>query len=933
MEKMKQKLALLLAVLMVFTMSIPATIFASADDGDINDDVSDVTPDDGEEEPVTEPELAEGNVTNLVDTSTVTGVQGDATIAGFSGEGVANLFDGDPSTKYCANSNSVISEDAPLEITFSLNVDENGEYPVINTYAITAGGDSGKYPQRDFKSWTFEGLDENEEWVVLDSRSNQAFAQDSVKKYYQITDNTTAYASYRLVVTATQGALTIYQVADLDIYTGVLADENDADTQSKAAAAIVMDQINALPSTDAAVDEDLINAVAEAKAAYDALDDAAQAFVTNYSVVTNWEKIIAAASAPAEFSAMANELFDKYSEQISSEDGLDYHLAADVTAALILFNGMSAANQLSVAGDMERLEIVAEALNELTSSYVFTVGGWGSASNASAWINNATDEDQLASQAAAAAAVEYTYKFGGMKVTDGTSANLTAEWGAAMISQLEGGDNVYNPWDQAGRRWGYVAVPYVGIAFVTTGYFSTRYDEGASPISDAFQYSGRTYQQFTNGYAYYDNATIGDKNVGTTMTSFVTSYPGYSGSSDITKNTFRLAYAAYAQANRENYKVLGIPEANAVKGETVIYQPFVGPSGAAYIAAAADDIAAANANAPAAIAHVITGTTLEAIEALNADFAAAIEIAGAPISDEVDGVVQLFQNGYVNEGEFIPYDADNSYMLVNNYMETLAESLDAGITDDSYDAQAALVEKIEAAYATLSDAAKEQVVDGYAESIAAAKAALEKYVADKEAVNDVIALINALPYPVAADDQEQIEAARAAYDALEDALKVQVTNYDTLTYTEGQLQIAIWKKAAAEVVAKIEALPEYSQEAITADNFDAVKAAAQEADDAYQALPAGAQKYVDDDSYNTLVTFALLLDSENYEEWVQNISVKLGDMNNDDSLSVTDVVLLRKAILAGDPDSTTLSRGDMNKDGSLSVTDVVLLRKAILAGD
>ncbi len=59
--------------------------------------------------------------------------------------------------------------------------------------------------------------------------------------------------------------------------------------------------------------------------------------------------------------------------------------------------------------------------------------------------------------------------------------------------------------------------------------------------------------------------------------------------------------------------------------------------------------------------------------------------------------------------------------------------------------------------------------------------------------------------------------------------------------------------------------------------------------------------------------------------------VLLGDMNEDGSLSVTDVVLLRKAILAG---STAEQEplGDINEDGSLSVTDVVLLRKAILSG-
>ncbi len=59
------------------------------------------------------------------------------------------------------------------------------------------------------------------------------------------------------------------------------------------------------------------------------------------------------------------------------------------------------------------------------------------------------------------------------------------------------------------------------------------------------------------------------------------------------------------------------------------------------------------------------------------------------------------------------------------------------------------------------------------------------------------------------------------------------------------------------------------------------------------------------------------------------LALLLGDLNTDGSLSVTDVVLLRKAILNND----FQPMGDMNGDQALSVTDVVLLRKAILAGD
>ncbi len=66
------------------------------------------------------------------------------------------------------------------------------------------------------------------------------------------------------------------------------------------------------------------------------------------------------------------------------------------------------------------------------------------------------------------------------------------------------------------------------------------------------------------------------------------------------------------------------------------------------------------------------------------------------------------------------------------------------------------------------------------------------------------------------------------------------------------------------------------------------------------------------------------------EDLVEILTFIPGDMNEDGKLSVTDVVLLRKAIL-NDTAVAEVPMGDMNGDGNLSVTDVVLLRKAILA--
>ncbi len=78
-----------------------------------------------------------------------------------------------------------------------------------------------------------------------------------------------------------------------------------------------------------------------------------------------------------------------------------------------------------------------------------------------------------------------------------------------------------------------------------------------------------------------------------------------------------------------------------------------------------------------------------------------------------------------------------------------------------------------------------------------------------------------------------------------------------------------------------------------------------------------------------ITNYATLVAAESHLANLPEDPSLLGDLNEDGKLSVTDVVLLRKAILSGNSAAQT-PLGDLNGDNSLSVTDVVLLRKAIL---
>ncbi len=78
--------------------------------------------------------------------------------------------------------------------------------------------------------------------------------------------------------------------------------------------------------------------------------------------------------------------------------------------------------------------------------------------------------------------------------------------------------------------------------------------------------------------------------------------------------------------------------------------------------------------------------------------------------------------------------------------------------------------------------------------------------------------------------------------------------------------------------------------------------------------------------YARLVEVQVWQDGITYTEEPVEPELLPGDMNLDGTLSVTDVVLLRKAIL----NKQYEQMGDLNGDFTLSVTDVVLLRKEIL---
>lgn len=120
---------------------------------------------------------------------------------------------------------------------------------------------------------------------------------------------------------------------------------------------------------------------------------------------------------------------------------------------------------------------------------------------------------------------------------------------------------------------------------------------------------------------------------------------------------------------------------------------------------------------------------------------------------------------------------------VDNLIDAIGE---VALTDDCK----AKIDAARTAYDALTDAQKALVSKLDILTDAEAKLAqLKKEATDKAAVDDVIAKIDAIgKVKLDKDSKAKITAARAAYDALDDELKAQVTNYNTLLAAEKRYQ-------------------------------------------------------------------------------------------------------------------------------------------------
>jgi gliding motility-associated-like protein len=77
---------------------------------------------------------------------------------------------------------------------------------IITSYTITSGNDAA---DRDMKSWTFQGSNDNTAWTILDTQTNYSFPERRQTKSFLLANGTPGYKYYRLYVTANNGSTNI----------------------------------------------------------------------------------------------------------------------------------------------------------------------------------------------------------------------------------------------------------------------------------------------------------------------------------------------------------------------------------------------------------------------------------------------------------------------------------------------------------------------------------------------------------------------------------------------------------------------------------------------------------------------------------------------------------------------------------------------------
>ena len=159
------------------------------------------------------------------------------------------------------------------------------------------------------------------------------------------------------------------------------------------------------------------------------------------------------------------------------------------------------------------------------------------------------------------------------------------------------------------------------------------------------------------------------------------------------------------------------------------------------------------------------------------------------------------KNQYYSNSDFETY---KKVEFVGKTPAEIVVDLINAIGEVTYPTSGSKITAARNAYNALSEAEKAQVTNY--NTLVAAEAAYAEMAADHAPAEAVEVLIDEIPSPVTLDAEDEIQAAREAYDDLTETQKGYVSNYEALTDAEAELKDLIDHEAAAAVEDLIDAI-------------------------------------------------------------------------------------------------------------------------------
>ncbi|MCC8408545.1 discoidin domain-containing protein [Mucilaginibacter sp. UR6-1] len=127
-----------------------------------------------------------------------------------AGEGSPKVIDGDLDSKFLNNYNPALY----IQLAFR-------KAQCVTTYTLTSANDA---PTRDPKNWTITASNDGENWVTLDTQTDQTFNSERRKTLTYEFENGTAYTYYRINITANGGS-SLFQLAEFRVIAIPLLDQ------------------------------------------------------------------------------------------------------------------------------------------------------------------------------------------------------------------------------------------------------------------------------------------------------------------------------------------------------------------------------------------------------------------------------------------------------------------------------------------------------------------------------------------------------------------------------------------------------------------------------------------------------------------------------------------------------------------------------------